>query len=207
MKGLLRKDLYMTAAYFRVFLLLLGVFLVVGFLPAVHENTFFVIYPMIIGMMLPVSLISYDERFRWTRTCDALPCSRAQVVSAKYLLTLIAVLLIFALTMLGQFIRLGREGRLEELVQLVPLLLCLGFVGPSLLMPIIFWLGVEKGRLAYFVAVGVVVAAGVFLSTAEDAPFAAGSASIPVAAALILCLGLFALSWLLSIFLYKRREL
>ena len=207
MKGLLRKDLYMTAAYFRVFLVLLGVFLVVGFLPAVQENTFFVVYPMLIGMMLPVSLISYDERFHWNRSCDAMPCSRAQVVSAKYLLTLISVLLIFALTMLGQAVRLGAAGRLGELSSFVPLLLLLGFVGPSLLLPIIFRLGAEKGRLAYFVAVGVVVAGGVGLSTGADSPLAPGRASLPIPLAVLGCLGVFALSWLLSIKLYETREL
>ncbi|MBQ6465507.1 MAG: ABC-2 transporter permease [Oscillospiraceae bacterium] len=207
MIGLLRKDLYMTLAYFRVFLVLLGVFLAVGFLPAAHENTFFIIYPMIIGMMLPVSLISYDERFRWNRTCDAMPCSRAQVVSSKYLLTLISVLLIFGLTMLGQSIRLGQAGRIDELARLVPLLLLLGFVGPSLLLPIIFWLGAERGRLAYFVAVGVVVAAGVFLSTGADSPLAFGGASLSIPVAVFACLGLFALSWLLSVRLYQKREL
>ena len=207
MIGLLRKDLYMTLAYFRMFLILLGVFLAVGFLPAVHENTFFIIYPMIIGMMLPISLISYDERFRWNRTCDAMPCSRAQVVSSKYLLTLISVLLIFGLTILGQSIRLGRAGQIEELSALVPLLLLLGFIGPSLLLPIIFWLGAEKGRLAYFVAVGVVVAAGVFLSTGADSPIVSGEVSLLIPLAALVCLGVFGLSWLLSVKLYQRREL
>ena len=203
MKGLLRKDLYMTAAYFRVFLVLLGVFLVVGFF-AKEASTFIVIYPMIIGMMLPVSLLSYDERFRWNRSCDAMPCSRAQVVSAKYLLTLISVLLIFALTMLGQWLRLGPDGRLDELAALAPLLLGLGLVGPALLLPIIFRLGVEKGRLAYFVAVGVVVAVGVGVGRELDP---AAPVSVPLALPIAGSFLLFGLSWLLSIKLYETREL
>ncbi len=206
MKGLLRKDLYMAAAYFRVFLVMLGVFLVVGFF-AKDVSMFIIIYPMIIGMMLPVSLISYDERFHWSRSCDAMPCSRAQVVSTKYLLTLITVLLIFGLTILGQAVRLGQAGRPEELAALVPLLLLLGFVGPSLLLPIVFWLGVEKGRLAYFITVGVVVAAGVGLSTDAASPIASGGGSLSIPVATLVCLGMFGLSWLLSIKLYKRREL
>lgn len=203
MKGLLRKDLYMAAAYFRVFLVLLGVFLVVGFF-AKEASTFIVIYPMIIGMMLPVSLLSYDERFRWNRSCDAMPCSRAQVVSAKYLLTLISVLLIFALTMLGQCLRLGPDGRLDELAALAPLLLGLGLVGPALLLPIIFRLGVEKGRLAYFVAVGVVVAVGVGVGRELDP---AAPVSVPLALPIAGSFLLFGLSWLLSIRLYEKREL
>ena len=112
MKGLLRKDLYMTLAYFRIFLAMMALFLVVGYFA--EDSMFLIIYPMIIGMMLPVSLLSYDERFHWNRTCDAMPCSRAQVVSSKYLLTLLSVLLLFVLTMLIQGLRRGdldwREG-------------------------------------------------------------------------------------------------
>ena len=154
-------------------------------------------------MMLPVSLLSYDERFRWSQTCDAMPCSRAQVVSAKYLLTLLMVLLLFALTMLGQGFRLGRLGRLPELVELVPLLLGLGLVGPAVLLPV-FRLGVEKGRLAYYIAVGVVVAAGVALGLDDGgAPLRSFPLWLSVAAGFLL----FALSWLLSIRLYETREL
>ena len=100
MKGLLRKDLYMAAAFCRTYLLILVVFLAVGAVN--NENSFFLIYPMIIGVMLPVSLIGYDERFKWHVACDALPVSRAQAVSSKYILTLLIVGLVFLLTMLVQ---------------------------------------------------------------------------------------------------------
>lgn len=205
MIGLLRKDLYMTLAYCRMFLLILALFLGVGLVNG--ENNFFVIYPMIIGMMLPVSLISYDERFKWHIACDTLPCSRAQVVSSKYILTLLTVGLVFALTMLFQGIRLARLGTPEKLWDLAGLLLPVGLAGPALLMPVIFRLGVEKGRLFYYALVGVVCAAAVFLSSGQAAEKPAALTSlpgwIPAAGSLVL----FALSWVLSIVLYKRREL
>lgn len=202
MKGLLRKDLYMTLAYFRIFLAMMALFLVVGYFA--EDSMFLIIYPMIIGMMLPVSLLSYDERFHWNRTCDAMPCSRAQVVSSKYLLTLLSVLLLFALTMLIQGLRLSRLGHLEELASLAPLLLGLGLVGPALLLPIVFWLGVEKGRIAYYIAVGAVVAVGVGIGMNSDgAPAFSASVWAPIAATILL----FAASWLLSIRLYEKREL
>lgn len=202
MRGLLRKDLYMTLAYFRLFLVMMALFLVMGYFA--EDSMFLIIYPMIIGMMLPVSLLSYDERFHWSQTCAAMPCSRAQVVSAKYLLTLLSVLLLFALTMLVQGLRLGRLGRLEELASLAPLLLGLGLVGPALLLPIVFWLGVEKGRIAYYIAVGAVVAAGVFLGMGSEG---AQRFSPSLWAPILGCFVLFALSWLLSIKLYEKREL
>ena len=205
MIGLLRKDLYMTAAYCRSFLLILLVFLGVG---AVNgENSFFVIYPMIIGMMLPVSLISYDERFKWHTACDALPVSRAQAVSAKYILTLLLVGLVFVLTMLVQGIRLYRLGTPERIWELPGLLLPIGLVGPALLMPVIFRLGVEKGRLFYYLLVGVVCAAAVIFSRGEGSVNPTARLELGGALPVIGSLAIFALSWLLSVFLYKRREL
>ena len=145
MIGLLRKDLYMAWAYCKTFLLILAVFIAVGL--SGEENSFFILYPMIIGMMLPVSLISYDERFKWHLCCDAMPVSRAMVVSSKYVLTLLTVLLVFVATMLAQWFRLTRMGNVERLWELPGLLLPIGLVGPAILMPVIFRLGVEKGRI------------------------------------------------------------
>ena len=157
MKGLLRKDLYMAAAFCRTYLLILVVFLAVGAVN--NENSFFLIYPMIIGVMLPVSLIGYDERFKWHVACDALPVSRAQAVSSKYILTLLIVGLVFLLTMLVQAVVMIRQGTPEKLRELPGLLLPIGLAGPALLLPVIFRLGVEKGRLFYYALVGVVCAA------------------------------------------------
>ena len=205
MIGLLRKDLYMMWAYCRTFLLMMLIFVLVG--TQQSENAFFVIFPMIIGMMLPVSLISFDERFHWNRVCDALPCSRALAVSAKYLLTLLVVLTIFALILLAQGIRLAGLGKLAELGRLVPLLLPLGLLGPALLMPVIFALGVEKGRLAYFVLVGIVTAIGVTFGMSEGAEPLKVEAEVPGVAAVLVSAVLYAGSWLLSIAVYRRREL
>ena len=205
MIGLLRKDLYMTWAYCRSFVVILGVFLGVGLVNG--ENSFFVIYPMIIGMMLPVSIISYDERFKWHIACDALPCSRAQSVSSKYILTLLLVGLIFALTMLIQGIRLSRAGDLAQLWELPGMLLPVGLVGPAVLLPVIFRLGVEKGRIFYYVLVGLVAASAVIFSSGPLPEIPAVQVQLPGLALVLGSLVLFALSWGLSIVLYQRREL
>lgn len=205
MIGLLRKDLYMTWAYCRFFVVILGVFLGVGLVNG--ENSFFVIYPMIIGMMLPVSILSYDERFKWHIACDALPCSRAQAVSSKYILTLLLVGLIFALTMLIQGIRLSRAGDLAQLWELPGMLLPVGLVGPAVLLPVIFRLGVEKGRIFYYVLVGLVAASAVIFSSGQLPEIPTVQVQLPGLALVLGSLVLFALSWGLSIVLYQRREL
>jgi hypothetical protein len=205
MIGLIRKDLYMAWAYCKTFILILAVFIAVGL--SGEENSFFILYPMIIGMMLPVSLISYDERFKWHLACDAMPVSRAVVVSSKYVLTLLTVLLVFALTMLAQWFRLSRLGAVEQLRALPGILLPMGLVGPAILMPVIFRLGVEKGRIFYFVLVGVVCAAAVFFGSGQNPVNPTAEIALPGWALVLVSLGIFLLSWPLSIALYKKREL
>lgn len=205
MIGLLRKDLYMAWAYSKTFLLILVVFVAVGLTG--EDNSFFILYPMIIGMMLPVSLISYDERFKWHLACDAMPVSRAKVVTSKYVLTLLTVLVVFASIMLAQWFRLSRLGALERLWALPGILLPMGLLGPAILMPVIFRLGVEKGRIFYFVLVGVVCAAAVVFGSGQNPVNPTAGIALPGWILVLVSLAIFLLSWPLSIALYKKREL
>lgn len=87
MKGLLLKDFYMTAKYCRSFLLIVVVFLAVSFFG--KDNVFFILYPVLISSMIPVTLMSYDEHDKWNVYSLTLPYTRGQLVSAKYLTGLI----------------------------------------------------------------------------------------------------------------------
>ena len=201
MKGLLRKELYLIWAYCRIFLLMIAVFIVAGALG--DQTDFMVVYPMVIGMIVAVSNLSYDERSKWNVACDAMPVSRAQVVSSKYIVALGWVLVVFVLILIAQGIRLTALGRLPELAQLPVKLLPLGLLGPAVLLPVMLALGVEKGRIIYFIAIGVVCALGVGMGKMPEAQL--GTA--PESLILLLSCAIFAASWLLSIRLYEKREL
>lgn len=207
MKGLLLKDLYMTRKYFRSFALLIAVFLVCS----VFSDTisFMVLYPCVLAGMIPVNLMSYDSQSRWEEYAGALPYTRAQLVSAKYLLGLVSILTVLALTGICQGLRMVLEGSFlwQELLPLLAMLLVLSLVTPALSMPLLFRLGVEKGRLIYLVFIGVACGGSVFLGMAVPA-FALGS----VLAGLLplMCLaaaGLYGISWYVSVRFYQKREL
>ncbi|NMP37237.1 MAG: ABC-2 transporter permease [Clostridiales bacterium] len=100
MKGLLLKDFYMIGKYCRSFVLILTVFLVVSCFG--NDNTFFIIYPVLIAGMIPVTLISYDEREKWHIYSETLPYTRAQFVSVKYLIGLLFELTVFLLSAAAQ---------------------------------------------------------------------------------------------------------
>ena len=63
MKGLLRKDLYLMIKYCRLFFILIIVF---SFAGAWNNNLFFALYPITISSIIPVNLLSYDEKSNWS---------------------------------------------------------------------------------------------------------------------------------------------
>lgn len=205
MKGLLLKDGYAVVKYCRAYLLVLFVFLAVS----CYGNMFFVFYPVLFAGMIPVTLIAYDEREKWHVYCDTLPCSRAQFVSAKYLTGLLLEVAAFLLSAATQAFRMHNSGSFDgrEYLGLLVGIFCVGFIGPSFLMPFVFKFGAEKGRIAYYVVIALICAGGTILVSggvpANAQPRAAGGLVIAVAIAVVL----YALSWALSILFYKKRSL
>ena len=204
MKGLLKKDLYMILKYGRALLVMSALFLAMSVVA--EENFFFIVYPVLLGGVLPVTLLSYDERFGWNRYCDALPVTRKQVVDERYLMSLLSFAALYVLTLLVQAVVLLPQGRGEDLLELAGLLPCIGLIAPALMLPITLRWGVEKGRLIYYFIIGVIVAAGLIFSSTILGPGKAvgrwGAAVVLLASVL-----LFAASWLLSVKLYEKREL
>lgn len=201
MKGLLLKDFYMSVKYLKTFFFLIFVFSVTSVFSG--DNLFTYIYPTVVASMLPVSLLGYDEKFRWNVYCDALPCSRAMVVSGKYLLSLILIIIVFLLSTVTQLIRCNINGSgIQELSTLMPVLLSLGLLCPALVMPAVFKLGAERGRIAYYVAIGFACALGVLIPSDLVTGW-----SLPMICVVPIAVVIFVLSWLLSIQLYKKRVL
>ena len=86
------------------------------------------------------------------------------------------------------------------------LLPAFGLAAPAFMLPITLRFGVEKGRVAYYVLIGVTVALGLILfDSITDMNSTVGETAlwIMLAAALVV----FAVSWLLSVRLYETREL
>ena len=63
MKGLLLKDFYMAMKYCRAYVVIAVVFS----LFSIWGNTSFLIaYPILLASVIPVNLISYDEKSKWS---------------------------------------------------------------------------------------------------------------------------------------------
>ncbi len=207
MKGLLLKDLYMIRKYCRSYMLIIVVFILVSV--ASDQNFFFIFYPCLMSGMIPVTLLGYDERSKWSLYCGTLPYTKAQIVSGKYLVGLFAQLAVIILATLAQAVRMYLQGTFDArgYLALMELVLILSCFSASISLPFIFKYGVEKGRIAYYIMIGVVcggsvAATGVF-ETMQTVEFSAGTV-MPVLC--VAAVAVYALSWYLSIVFYEKRE-
>ncbi len=206
MKGLLLKDWYMTKKYCKYYLFVGIGFIILSLMS--KGNMFFVFYPCLLCGMIPVNLLGYDERSRWTEYVGTLPYTKTQIVSTKYLIGLFAQTAFLTVTCMAQAVKMGIEGEfvLTEFLVLMMLLLIMATVSSSLTLPFIFKLGVEKGRAAYYVMIGVVCAGSIIASNLLSGEL---QTEIQLNGILpIVCLvgiGIYALSWYLSIVFYKKR--
>ena len=174
------------------------------------DNMFYVFYPCIICGIIPVNLLAYDERSRWIGYSCSLPCSRTQIVSAKYLMGLMSQLaMIFAIGAV-QGIKMSVKGTfsLEEFSVLLLAVLLISIISSSVSLPFIFKLGVEKGRIAYYVMIGLVCALSVIASNVfkGNVQISVPSGALQVVLALA-SVGIYALSWFLSVVFYSKREI
>lgn len=207
MKGLLLKDWYMCIRYCRAFLVLVGVFLVVSFFE--NDNFFFQLYPTMIASIIPMSLISYDERDRWTAYSGTLPYTRRQLVSAKYLIGLFfgAFSFLVSLAAFAVFMITSDTFSIESFLFIAVRLLVLGLIGPTFLLPFVFKFGAEKGRILFYVMIGLPCATGILLTGLGFQNALTQHSFIILLVIGGLSVGLYALSWNLSIYFYQKREL
>lgn len=212
MKGLLLKDFYMMQKYCRMYVIIVLGFIGLSCLES--ENLFFVFYPCIFAAMLPVTLLGYDERSRWNEYCGTLPYTRAQIVSGKYWIGSIMQLTIFVLVAVTQAVRMYVMDCVvwSSYFVILALLFIISCVSSSITMPVMFKLGVEKGRIAYTAMIafgcgGSVAAATVLKESGLSVLQEKLSFSVVLLLLCVLALVGYLFSWWLSIRFYEKREL
>jgi len=207
MKGLLLKDWYMAKKYCRNYLFIILVFAIAS---GYAENNFFMLYPMIMASILPVTLISYDERSKWQNYADTMPYKRRDIVTVKYLCMLIILISVVLLIGIVNLVKslISDDLNIAEIAAFCGNSLLVGIFPASLMLPVIFKFGVEKGRIAYYITIGLVfgcVFAFAYASSNTailEALTHSLRTAIPVIGLLLL-----AVSWFLSVKFYERREL
>jgi len=206
MKGLLIKDFYLLIKYCRSVFIISLLFTLISCLG--EGNYLFLVYPCVVTSVIPVTLLSCDEREKWISYSGTLPYSKAQLVSAKYMISIFMALymILQAVIIIGIF-SLGRNTfSLGELFETASSLFTMTLLPPTLILPFVFKFGSEKGRIFYYLIVGLICGLAAALNLMENVP-ADLISSITSTVVFAIAVIAFAGSWMVSIKIYEKKEL
>ena len=203
MKGLLLKDIYTLTKQMKLFIVILVLFSLV---PGYSMAAFAICY----SAMMPITALAYDERAKWDKLAAMMPYSASDIVISKYMLGSICALFATLLSLIGGIgYAVFKNTPVDDkaLMILLPLL-CIALIIQSINLPLMFKIGVEKGRILFVMITVVTVLGGVALSenlkTIPD--FFQTNLLTVLLAGIAVTVFLCALSALISIKIYKNRE-
>ncbi|MBR3969658.1 MAG: ABC-2 transporter permease [Ruminococcus sp.] len=210
MKGLLLKEFFMLKKNSIGFLLFIAVFLIGGFKgnPAV-----LFMLPLYMAILL-YGHMNFDEQCKWQQYSMAMPYGRKMIVSSKYVAMAIAAVVssIIVTIFYGVGIAIDATGfSSSSIVSSIILSLAIGIIYPTFILPLAYKFNSEKGRTIMLFLNGASGAIAVFLLSAIDGTGILAKLSnytniLPyIATASVLVL--FALSWLISVKIYEKRDL
>lgn len=204
MKGLILKDFYMIKKYCKSFLFIAVLFLGLYFFAS--DSLFILFYPCLICGTLPVTLLGYDEQSGWLLYSGTLPYKKEWIVTSKYIIGLAAGGIMYLATGAVLVIQMvaSRAFNFEQFAFVMTVLLLITIIVPALGLPFMFRFGTEKGRLIYYIMVGICCAIGAVASFNMGTIDANAGVILAAAAAVVL---IYILSYRLSISWYKKREL
>ena len=133
MRALMLKDIYVLLRQLKLFVIVMVIFAL-----AFQENavSFIIFY----AAMLTVSSMAYDEQSKWPQLAMMLPYSIRDIVLSKYLLGWLMIGGMTLLSMLQIFIDI-------EYVWVSLVVACVAMSFMAVILPLVFWLGTEKGRM------------------------------------------------------------
>ena len=147
MKGLIKKDLFTLMAYKKSILILIVFMLVFAF---VSKDVSFV--PGFIGMLfvvIPLASFSYDNYSGFNDFALALPISKRDIVKSKYIVALLfglAGILLSIVISLAAGLLQEKLPNLAETFVTAYVMAGVLVLFISILFPLIFQFGIEKGR-------------------------------------------------------------
>ena len=211
MSGLLVKEYYTLRSYIKQYILL---FIFFGALSVYMDSVIYFQAMVTMSMcMLVFTGMSYDSTAGWDKYVMTMPVSRKDVVRSKYIICVIYAAT--AIVVSGIFsIIINRIYPMEDvglmlMTIMAMTLLCLIFIIYSILLPMIFKLGVEKTRILMIAVIMIPVFA--ILGTAEYMPesvldFIEQHAAIFGAAGVIMSVLIYCISYFISVGIFSKKE-
>ena len=157
MKSLLLKDCYVITKQLKIFLVIIPVI-------ALTTGGSMNALAILLGAVLPMTAIAYDERSKWEQLAAMMPYSKFQLIFSKYLLGYICMLGAALLAFVGQIIgkRIGIM-QTEDSNYILFIAVIGGLIFIAINTPILFKFGSEKGRFVFIIAMAIIGASGPIL--------------------------------------------
>lgn len=163
MTGLIWKDFMVSKRTVKAYLGIM-IFYAALTVMGMFSVTFVTAFVSVMLIMLPISAFAYDEQAKWDRYAMSLPIGRSRVVGARYLFTLLIVLVSLAFALLaGVAVAVTGKGDLMEVLVSALTTLAVGLLIADVLLPLCYKVGPERAR-PYLYALVFIPALGLFLA-------------------------------------------
>lgn len=206
MGALLVKDLLNLRKYLRYLLVLVAVF---ALFALTAGNTGFITgMAVLLGAMIGITTFAYDDQAKWDAYALAMPVSRRDVVLAKYALAVLMALAGAAVALDCTYVisLFKPEVRMAEQLTGTLALLGISLVYVSIMLPVVYRFGMERGRIVMLllvflptIALAALERAGIALPGGEQLTAVAPLLPLGVAACL-------AVSYRISCRIYGKKE-
>lgn len=167
MLGLIKKDILLIKANFKSMIIIFIVYLILAF-QGMFDVTF--VIPLI-GIILFISTFSYDDFNNWNSYAITFPDGRKNVVKAKYIASIILVLILGLLCILLSLsissIR-GNDINIHEIITSVMEAELSSIIIISLLYPVMFKFGSTNGRIILFSVIFAITGIGTLITRFVD---------------------------------------
>lgn len=210
MMGLLLKDVLNLKKYLRQ-LLIVSVIMIIFYMQLGSISFIYFMLAMMFSMVV-ITTISYDELAKWDKYALTMPLSRRDIVTSKFLFLLLAnvtgLVISFVISIVDYYLN-GTNIKESSLLYICAFLI--GIVWFSIILPIIFKLGVERARLfmilIFFIpSISIVGIAKLLQKTGMPKPDFASLEHylwlLPV-----VCLAIYVGMYFLSLNIYSKKEL
>ena len=170
MKGLILKDICNQLGQLKTFAMMLVIFIVCFANSA--EGTLIIMCAVYATVMV-INNLAMDESCQWEIFALTMPVTRRQLVLAKYIVAifyaLLGIVVGTAATLITRLLGFGSgDATFWELLQISVVGIVIAAIFISLLLPVDFKYGVQKGRLVLFGVAAFIGGGGVLLSGKED---------------------------------------
>lgn len=146
MKGLILKDILNLRNYAKQLLIMLGLFIVYGFV--LNQPEFINFMLLMYGSMAVITTMGYDEKAGWDKIAFSLPVERRDIVRAKYLVwILLSSIAVVIASFFGILMKYMERESIKEYLLVLITVEAIYLMVFSIIIPIMYQMGTEKARL------------------------------------------------------------